>query len=70
MGWSIYSTNNGGKTVMNERFKKTPKSQKKMKANGSKYYVSYLNELIDQDNNNSINKKPIDADYSPLTEKI
>ena len=55
---------------MNERFKKTPKSQKKMKANGSKYYVSYLNELIDQDNNNSINKKPIDADYSPLTEKI
>ena len=34
---------------------------------------SYLNKLVDQYNNtyhHSINKKPINADYSVLTEKI
>ena len=44
-----------------------------MIANDSKYYVSYLNELVDQYNNtyhHSINKKPINTDYFDLTEKI
>ena len=44
-----------------------------MTANGSKSYLCYLNELVDQYNNtyhHSINKKPINADYSALTEKI
>ena len=44
-----------------------------MTANDSKSYLSYLNKLVDQYNNtyhHSINKKPINADYSDLTEKI
>ena len=44
-----------------------------MTANDSKYYLSYLNRLVDQYNNtyhHSINKKPIYADYSALTENI
>ena len=43
-----------------------------MTANDSKSYLSYLNELADQYNNtyhHSINKNPINADYSTLTEK-
>ena len=38
----------------------------------SKYYLLYLNKLVDKYNNtyhNSVNKKPINADCSPLTEK-
>ena len=41
-----------------------------MTANVSKPYISYFNKLVDQDNNtyhHSINKNPIDADYSGLT---
>ena len=43
-----------------------------MTANDGKYYLSYLNKLVDQHNNmyHSINKKSINADYSALTEKI
>ena len=44
-----------------------------MTANDSKSYVSYLKNLVDQYNNtyhDSINKKPINVDYSVLTEKI
>ena len=44
-----------------------------MRANDSKSYLPYLNKLVDQYNNtyhHSINKKPINADYSALTEKI
>ena len=44
-----------------------------MTANDSKSYLSYLSKLVDQYNNpyhRSINKKPINADYSALTEKI
>ena len=44
-----------------------------MRANDSKSYLSYFNKLVDQYNNtynHSINKKPINADYSALTEKI
>ena len=44
-----------------------------MTANDSKSYLRYLNKLLDQYNNtyhHSINKKPISADYSALTENI
>ena len=44
-----------------------------MTANDSKYYLVYLNKLVDKCNNtcdHSINKRPINSDYSTLTEKI
>ena len=44
-----------------------------MTANDSKSYLPYLKKLVHQYNNiyhHSINKKPIDAYYSALTEKI
>ena len=44
-----------------------------MTANDSISYLPYLNKLVDQHNNtyhHSINKKPINADYSALTEKV
>ena len=44
-----------------------------MTANDSKSCLLYLNKLVDQCNNtyhHSINKKPIDSDYSALTEKF
>ena len=43
-----------------------------MTANDSKSYLPYLNKIVGQYNNSysSINKKPINADYSALTEKI
>ena len=43
-----------------------------MTANDSKSYLPYLNKLVDQYSNtyhHSIGKKPINADYSALTEK-
>ena len=44
-----------------------------MAANKSKSYLPFLNKLVDQYNNtyhHSINKEPINADYSDLTENI
>ena len=44
-----------------------------MATNDSKYYLPYFNNLVDQCNNtyhHSINKTPINADCSALTEKI
>ena len=44
-----------------------------MTPNDSKSYLPYLNKLVDQYNNtyhHSINKKPINADYSASTESI
>ena len=44
-----------------------------MTANNGKSYLSYLNKLVDQYNNayhHSIAKKPINTDYSTLTEKL
>ena len=44
-----------------------------MIANDSKSYLGYLNKLVDEYNNtyhHSIKKKPIDADYSALSEEI
>ena len=43
-----------------------------MAANDIKFHLSYLNKLVDQCNithHHSIGKKPINADYSALTEK-
>ena len=43
-----------------------------MAGNDSKSYLSYLHRLVDQYNNtyhHSINKKPINADYSTFTKK-
>ena len=44
-----------------------------MTTNDNKFYLSFFNKLVDQYNNtyyHYINKKPINADYSALTEKI
>ena len=44
-----------------------------MSANDSKSYLTYLNKLLVQQNNtyhHSINKNPINADCSTLTEEI
>ena len=44
-----------------------------MTANDSKSYLGYLNKLLDECSNTyhcSIDKKPIDADFSTLTEEI
>ena len=71
----MYSTHNEGKSVIAERFIKTLKAKiyKKVTANNSKSNPSYLNKIVDQYNytyHHSINKKPINADYSALTEKL
>ena len=71
----IYSTHNAGKSVIAERVIKTLKAKiyKKLTANDSKSYLPYSNKLVDQYNNthhHSINEKPINPDYSALTEKI
>ena len=44
-----------------------------MTANDNKSYLTYLNKLVDQYSNtyhHSINKEPINVDYSALTEEI
>ena len=44
-----------------------------MTANASKSYLSYLNKIVGQYNNtyhHSINEKPVNADYSTLTENM
>ena len=71
----MYSTHNEGNSVISERFIKTLKSKiyKKMTANDNKPFLPYLNKLVDEYNNtyhHFINKKPINADYSALTENV
>ena len=71
----MYSTHNDGKSEIAETFIKTLKAKiyKKMTANHSRSYLPYLNKLVDQYNNpyhHSINKKPINADYSASSEKV
>ena len=71
----MHSTHNEGKSVNGERLIRTSKAKiyKKMTDNDSKSYLIYSNKVEDQYNNtyhHSINKKPINADYSALTEKI
>ena len=44
-----------------------------MRANDSKYYLLYLNKLLDQYNNtyhHSIGKKSINAGYSTIMNKV
>ena len=70
----MYSTYNERKSIIAERFIKILKAKiyKKMAANDCKSYLNYLNKLVDQHNNtyhHSIDKKPINADYSAFTEK-
>ena len=67
-------THNEGKSVIAEISIKILKAKvyKKMASNDSKSYLPYLNKVVDQQNNTyhySINKKPINADYSGLTKK-
>ena len=71
----IYSTHNEDKSVIAERFIKKLKSKlyKEMTANDYKSYLPYLNKLVDQYSNtyyDSIIIKPINDDYSALTENI
>ena len=71
----MYFTHNEDKSIITERFIKTLKAKiyERMTANDNKSYLFYLNKLVDQYNNNYhhyVNKNPIDADYSVLTEKI
>ena len=65
----MYSIHNEGKPVIAESFIRTLKAKiyRKMTANNSKSYLSYLNKLLDQYNNtynHSINKKSTNADDS------
>ena len=67
-----YPAHNEGRSVVAERFIRTLKG-KKMTANDNKSYLGYLNKLVDECNNtcnSSIGKKPIDPNYSVLTEEI
>ena len=70
----MYSAYNESKSVIAERFIKTLKAKIyiKMTADNSKFYLAYFNKLVDQYNNtyhHLINKNPINADCSALTEK-
>ena len=64
----MYSTHNEGKSVITERFIKILKAKiyKKMIANDSKSYLSYMNKLVDQYNNTYHHS--MNADYSALTD--
>ena len=67
----MYLRYNEGKSGIAERFIKTLKTKfyKKKEANDSKFFLPYLNKLVDQYNNtyhHSINKNPINADYYVL----
>ena len=68
----MYLIHNEGKSVIAKKFINELKA-KKMTVRNSKSYLSYLNKLVNQCNNiyhYSINEKPINADYSTLTEKM
>ena len=67
----MYFTHNEGKSVIAGRFIKTLKSKiyKKTTANDSKFYLPYLNKLVDEYNktyHHSIDKKPINASLKNL----
>ena len=64
----MYSTHNESKSVIAEKFFKKLKVKiyKKITANDSKSYMSYLNKLVDQYNrtyHHYIGRKPVNADY-------
>ena len=67
----MYSTHNEGKSIVDEKFIRILKA-KIYKKVAAKSYHCYLNKFVNEYNNSyhhSIGKKPIDADYSALTEK-
>ena len=71
----MYTTHNKSKSIIAERLIKTLKAKiyQKITAINSKSSLSYLSKLVDQYNAiylHSINKKPINADYFALTDKI
>ena len=71
----MYCTHNKGGFVIAERFIKTLKAKiyKTITTNDRKFYLPFLNELVDRCNNtyhHYINWKSTNADYSALTEKI
>ena len=71
----MYSLHKEGKSVMGERFIKTLKAKiyKKMTANDSKSYLSYLNKLVDQYNityYHSIDKKHINVETNSKAPKF
>ena len=70
----MYSTHIAGKSVVAEMFIKTLKSEiYKTMTHNKKFYLGYLNKLVDEYNNTyhlSIGKKPIDADFSALTKEM
>lgn len=70
----MYLTYNESKSVVAERFIKTLKGNiyRKMITTDTKSFLCYLYKLVDEYNNayhRSIEKKPVDVDYSALTEK-
>ena len=71
----MYSTYNEGKSEVAERLIRTLKGKinEKMTARNSHFYLDYSHKLVDEYNSTyhrSSGKKPIDADYSVLTEEI
>ena len=67
-------THNEGNSLIAERFRKTLKVKiyKKIPTYDDVFCPPYLNKLVDQCNNTyyySIDKNPINSDYSALTEK-
>ena len=71
----MYSTNNEGKSVIDERFIKILKTKiyKKLPASDSKSYLPYLDELVDQyyiTYHHSVNEKPNNSYYSASTKNI
>ena len=69
----MYSTHIEEKWIIPERFIKILKAKIYKNISDSKYYLSFLNKLVDQYNNtfhHFINKKPINANYWALNERI
>ena len=69
----MYSKCNEGKSVIPERFIRAMKAKiyQKMAGNDSKFYLIYLNKLVDQcwNNYHTINKNHINAGFSALNNK-
>ena len=69
----VYLAHNEGNLVVAERFIRALKHEIYNKIVNCKFYLGYLNKLKDGFNytyHPSIGKKPIDTDYSALTEEI
>ena len=69
----MYSTHNEGKSVVAERFIRTPKDKtyKHVKANSENVYFNVLNDIVDEYNNTyhrTIKMKPIDVKNDSFAE--